>query len=65
NSEFDGQDLTPRELELKKIEIELNRGIDEQIMANPDKMPRAVWFVSIYPKLVAFLSHHLVFNQIL
>ncbi|KAJ3284975.1 PTR2-domain-containing protein [Rhizoclosmatium globosum] len=44
-SEFDGLDLTPNELRLKKLEIEMNAHIDAKIMQNPDKMPTAVWFI--------------------
>ncbi|KAJ3278925.1 hypothetical protein HDU79_001098, partial [Rhizoclosmatium sp. JEL0117] len=44
-TDFDGLDLTPNELRLKKLEIEMNAHIDAKIMQNPDKMPTAVWFI--------------------
>ncbi|KAI9343157.1 POT family-domain-containing protein [Obelidium mucronatum] len=45
NNDFEGLDLTPNQLRLKKLEIEMNKHIDEKIMENPEKMPLAVWYI--------------------
>ncbi|KAF9278467.1 hypothetical protein BGZ74_003098, partial [Mortierella antarctica] len=37
--------LTDREKELVELEARLNAELDAQIMANPNKMPKAVWFI--------------------
>ncbi|KAJ3016849.1 UNVERIFIED_CONTAM: hypothetical protein HDU68_011994, partial [Siphonaria sp. JEL0065] len=43
--QFAGLDMTPNQLRLKKLEIEMNKHIDEKIMENPEKMPLAVWYI--------------------
>ncbi|KAF8931253.1 hypothetical protein BGZ52_013016, partial [Haplosporangium bisporale] len=37
--------LTDREKELVELEARLNAELDAQILANPNKMPKAVWFI--------------------
>ncbi|KAG0031591.1 hypothetical protein BGZ81_000937 [Podila clonocystis] len=37
--------LTDREKELVELEARLNAELDAKIMANPNKMPKAVWFI--------------------
>ncbi|KAJ3065525.1 hypothetical protein HDU98_011121 [Podochytrium sp. JEL0797] len=43
--QFDGLDLTPDQIKVKLREIEMNKHIDEKLMANPDAMPKAVYFI--------------------
>ncbi|KAG0326699.1 hypothetical protein BG000_001267, partial [Podila horticola] len=37
--------LSDREKELVELEARLNAELDAKIMANPNKMPKAVWFI--------------------
>ncbi|KAJ3075195.1 hypothetical protein HDU98_008921 [Podochytrium sp. JEL0797] len=43
--DFAGLDLTPEQMRLRQLEVELNKNIDLKLMANPDKMPAAVYFI--------------------
>jgi dipeptide/tripeptide permease len=37
--------LTDHEKELLELEARLNSELDAKLLANPDKMPKAVWFI--------------------
>ncbi|KAJ3063827.1 hypothetical protein HDU98_000392 [Podochytrium sp. JEL0797] len=43
--QFAGLDLTPEQIRLKQLELDMNKAIDEKLMANPNKMPAAVYFI--------------------
>ncbi|KAL7748436.1 hypothetical protein RI367_006128 [Sorochytrium milnesiophthora] len=40
-----GEHLTERDRELKQLEMEINGRLDSEIAANPDKFPKAVYFI--------------------
>ncbi|KAL1920753.1 uncharacterized protein VTP21DRAFT_11388 [Calcarisporiella thermophila] len=42
---FMGQDMTDRDRELLELEVRLNHRIDKQLLENPDKIPKAVYFI--------------------
>ncbi|KAJ3063840.1 hypothetical protein HDU98_000386, partial [Podochytrium sp. JEL0797] len=44
-TQFEGLDLTPDQIRLRKLEIEMNKHIDGKLMENPDSMPKAVYFI--------------------
>ncbi|KAK9686544.1 hypothetical protein K7432_015127 [Basidiobolus ranarum] len=41
----DEEQLTEREKELLRLERELNAKLDQQLLENPNKVPKAVWFI--------------------